>query len=299
MKDPRNEHKKRPVSPSAVTRIVIWSVTLCILTGLLAWGLSREGGSILAGLSLSGYKYDDTGFSVGNGATSERISEISIDWLAGDVTVLAAEGEEIVITEDYSGEDDLRLRWRIKDGELTVKYCKPKRFGTVKASAKNLTVAIPAAMLEAMGEVEIDAVDGNVVYTGNADELDLNAVNGDLTVTGDVGELNMDAVNVRITFKGAVRSADIDGVDTDVTMYLDMARELDLDQVQGNIQLFLSEEITGFAAEIEAISGKIDVEGYEGVSYEGTRSARWGDGSLRIQADGVNSKLKIEKSTKD
>ena len=296
MKDAKNQTQKRPVSPSAVTRIVIWSVTLCILSGLLAWGLSREGGGII---NLGGYWYDDAGFSVGNGRSSERISDISIDWLAGDVTVLPAEGDEIVITEDYDGEDALRLRWRVKNGELTVKYSKPKRFGTVKASTKNLTVAIPAAMLEAMGEVEIDAVDGNVFYTGNADELDLDTVDVDLTVTGDIGELNMDAVDAQVTFKGAVRHADIDGVDTDVTMHLDMAKELDLDQVRGSVQLFLSEEITGFSAEIEAISGDIDVDGYDGVSYGEAKSARWGDGSLRIQADGVSCQLKIEKLTKD
>ena len=296
-----NEKKKRSVSASAVARIVIWSVVLCILTGIFVGAMVMDGsGGIFTGISLGGYTYDDTGFSVGNGSTGERITEISIDWLAGDVTVIPAEGDEIVISEDYSGtENKHKLRWRVQNGELTIKYCKPRRFGTVKTSDKSLTVAIPAAMLETMGEVEINAVDCGVAYTGNADELDLDIVNGDLTVTGDIGELNVEAVNAEITFTGAVRGADVDGVNTDLTMYLDMAKELDLDQVRGNARLFLSEEITGFSAEINALSGNISVDGYEDVSYEGKKSARWGDGSLRIRADGVEEQLKIEKLTND
>ncbi len=296
MKDSRMDMKKRPVSASAVARIVIWSVVFCILTGLLAWGLTKDGGGIFSGLNLAGYNYDDTGFSVGNGSAKEKITEISIDWLTGNVTVLPAEGDEIVITEDYDGEDSgLRLRWKIENGKLTVKYCKSQRFGSVKMSDKKLTVAIPAAMLETMGEVDISTVDGEIIYTGDADELDLDVVNGDLTVTGNIGELNVDSVNAKITFKGAVRSAEIEGADTDMTMYLDMAKELDLDQVNGSIHLYLSEEITGFAAEIEGLSGNIEIDGYEGVVYEGKKSARWGDRGLRIQADCVNGQLKIEK----
>ena len=297
MKDSRTNMKKRPVSASAVVRIIIWSVVLCLLTGLLAWGLEEDGGGeIFPSLNLAGYRYSDKGFSVGNGSSEEKITEISIDWLAGSVTVLAAEGDEIVITEDYDGEDGgLRLRWKIEGGKLTVKYCKPRSFGKVKADEKNLTVAIPASMLDSMGEVEIVSVDTVVSYTGNADELSLDAVNGELTVIGDVGELEVDAVEAQVIFRGGVRKAEVDCVNADATMYLDMAKELKFDQVDGSVVLYLADEITGFAVEVEALSGDIEADGYEGVEYTGKRSARWGDGSLRIYVNGVAGQLKIEK----
>ena len=143
-----------------------------------------------------------------------------------------------------------------------------------------------AAMLEAMGEVEITTVSGGVSFAGNADELTLDAVNGDLTVNGDIGELEIHAVEGKVTFTGGVRTADVDCANTDITMYLDMATELSFDQVDGDVHLYLSEEIKGFSAELDAISGEISVEGFD-VSSVSNKSARWGDGSLRIEMDGV------------
>ena len=161
-----NGTKKRSVSASAVVRIVIWTVVLCILTGLLICGLA--GDRLFAGIHVGGYTYDDTGFSVGNGRSDEKITALSIDWLQGSVTVLSSDGDEIVITEDYDGDKGShRLRWRIRDGELTVKYCKPRLFGSYDVESKHLTVEIPAAMLEMLGEVEITAVDCDVSYEGS------------------------------------------------------------------------------------------------------------------------------------
>ena len=83
-----NVERKRPVSASAVVRIVIWSVVFCLLTGLFALAMFREifghGG---ISLGFGGYYYDDDGFSIGNGTTERTITELNIDWVAGDVTV--------------------------------------------------------------------------------------------------------------------------------------------------------------------------------------------------------------------
>ena len=292
-----NETKKRPVSASAVVRIVIWSVVLCLLTGFFVGGMMKEGfGGFFTGLHIGGYSYDDKGFSVGNGRTRENITELSIDWLEGSVTVREAEGDEIVITEDYDGEKGShRLRWRIEDGELTIKYCKPRRWGSFDIESKNLIVEIPGTMLEVLRDAEIIAVDCDVTYEGNADELSLDMVDGDLTVNGNIGELSVHAVQAQVTYKGAVRSAEMDCVAADVSMYLDMAAELEFDQVDGDVVLYLSSEIGGFSAEIASLAGDLEVNGFEDVTYPDSKMARRGDGSLRIDVSGVNSKLKIEK----
>ena len=179
-----NETKKRSVSTSAVVRIVIWSVVLCLLTGFFVGGMMKEGfGGFFTGLHIGGYSYDDKGFSVGNGRTRENITELSIDWLEGSVTVRATEGDEVVITEDYDGEKGShRLRWKIEDGELTIKYCKPRRWGSFDIESKNLIVEIPGAMLEVLRDAEIIAVDCDVTYEGNADELSLDMEDGDVSI---------------------------------------------------------------------------------------------------------------------
>ena len=290
-----HHEEKRPVSASAVARIIIWSVVLCVLVGLFAWSMVREGGFPV---SFGGYMYDDTGFAVGNGTTRERITEISVDWLAGDVTVTAAEGDEIVISEDYGGDrEGLRLRWKVENGELIVKYAKPFRFGLKGTESKKLTLAIPAAMLEAVGDVEIEAVDGSITYNGNADGLSLEAVDGEIAVNGDIGELDVDGVNLQFTFRGAVRRADVECVDATVDMYLDMATELNFDLVDGDIAVYLSEEITGFSVEMDSLSKGVDAEGFDGLQELSREHARWGDGRLRILVDGVDADVKIRKLT--
>ena len=298
------KQEKRPVNKSAVVKIVIWSVVFCLLSGILLAGIAGGVENLnifgLPGVHISfgGFTYEDVDeYSVGDAAVKATVTDLEINWVAGSITVIPSDTDEIRVTEAYSGDDnDLRLRWRIKNGKLTVQFRKSTVFGTSNSVSKDLTVAIPAAMLESMGDVEITTVSGGVQFTGNADEFTLDAVEGDLTVKGDIGELEVDAVDGKLTFTGSVRTANVDCVDTDITMYLDMAAELSFDQVDGDVHLYLSDEIKGFSAELDAISGEISVEGFD-VSSVSNKSTRWGDGSLRIEMDGVGAELEIKKLT--
>lgn len=300
------KQEKRPVNKSAVVKIVIWSVVFCLLSGILLAGIAGGVENLnifgLPGVHISfgGFTYEDADeYSVGDAAVKATVTDLEINWAAGSITVIPSDTDEIRVTEAYSGDDnDLRLRWRIKNGKLTVQFRKSTVFGTSNSVSKDLTVAIPAAMLEAMDEVEIHTVSGDVRFTGNANEFTLEAVEGNLTVEGDVGDLEVDAVDGNLTFTGSVRTAAVACANTDVTMYLDMATALSFDQVDGDVHLYLSDEIKGFSAELDSISGEISVEGFDIGSVSG-KSTRWGDGSLRIEMDGVGAELEIKKLTND
>ena len=300
------KQEKRPVNKSAVVKIVIWSVVFCLLGGILLAGIAGGVENLnifgLPGVHISfgGFTYEDADkYSVGDAAVKATVTDLEINWVAGSITVIPSDTDEIRVTEAYSGDDnDLRLRWRIKNGKLTVQFRKSTVFGTPNSVSKDLTVAIPAAMLEAMDEVEIHTVSGDVRFTGNANEFTLEAVEGNLTVEGDVGDLEVDAVDGNLTFTGSVRTAAVACANTDVTMYLDMATALSFDQVDGDVHLYLSDEIKGFSAELDSISGEISVEGFDIGSVSG-KSTRWGDGSLRIEMDGVGAELEIKKLTND
>lgn len=297
--------QKRPVRASAVVRIVVWSVVFCILAGVLAVGLLGNYLSVnifgMDGIiNPGGFFYEDAStYHVGNATTTETITDLSINWLTGKITVIASDTNEIKVVEDYSGDNEnLRLRWKVEEGELKIQFRKPVLFGNAGTLKKNLTVAIPAAMLEGLDEVEISAVSCDVSFTGNADELTVDTVAGDLTVNGDIGELGVNAVEGNVIFRGGVRKADLDCVDATVTMHLDMAAELNFDQVDGDVALYLAEEIVGFAAEMDSLGGEISVEGFDDVHTLSGKHVRWGDGSLRIRMDGVDAKLDIKKATK-
>ncbi len=303
MKNTAENRGDRPASSSALVRIVIWSAVFCILTGLFIVGMVGHDLQLgWTGFTVSGstvLRYDDDGYTVGNGTSNATVTDLSVEWVTGNVTVIAAEGDEITITEDYGGDRDaFRLRWKVEDGELTIKFCKSGRINRKEDLKKNLTVAIPAVMLESMDEVEVLAVSGHISYTGNADKLSLEAVAGDMTVTGDIGELEMDGVDGEVSFRGGVRRGDFNCVNANVTMYLDMAANLDFDQVDGDVRLFLSDEITGFSAEISSLKSELIIDGFDDVRRDG-KTAHWGDGGLRIGMDGVSNKLEIKKATKD
>ena len=303
----QNKTGKRPVRKSAVVRIVIWSVVFCLLGGLLTASLLGvavfgENGIFtwIGVISVGRYSYDDASeYSVGNAEIDDAITALTINWLAGDVIVTAAEGDRIVITESYDGDDDdLRLRWRVEEGELSIQFRKSALVGVSDTTKKNLTVAIPIVMLEAMDEVEISGVTGNVTYEGNADDLSVNVMNGDLHIAGDIGELDVKAAQGNVTFRGGVRDGEFECVDADVTMYLEMATSLNFEQVDGNVCLYLSDEITGFSVEMESLNNEIDVDAFENARVDG-KTVKWGRAGLRISVDGVKNKLKIAKLTND
>ena len=301
MKDSAKKEGKRAASGSALTRIIIWSVVFCILSGLFVVGLmdsyTQSGWAWFDVFRSTSIRYDDRDYAIGGGTSKDAVTDLSVEWVAGSVTVVAAEGDELTITEDYTGDDgSMRLRWKIEDGQLSIKFCKPRRFGGMNAVKKNLTIAIPSVMLDAMGSVEIAGVDSDVSFTGNADELSLEAVDGDLAVTGDVGELELSAVDGTIVFRGGVRNGEVDCVNAHVTMYLDMATRISVDQVNGVVDLYLGDEIKGFSAEMDSVGGRITVDGFDGGTTS-VKSAYWGDRSLRVEIDGVDAKLNIKKLT--
>ena len=292
-----NVEKKRPVSASAVVRIVIWSVVFCVLTGVLVASLWGHSGFSFGIDGVIGYHYDDRDYQVGNGTTSQTITDLTIDWVSGSVTVTQAEGDEIVISEDFRGEDESRLRWKVEDGELTVKFCGPSWFGMDVEGDKNLTVAIPAAMLDSLDEIHVTAVSSTQDIRVSARELEIDTVSGDVTVMGTYRSVGMDTVSGNVNFEGAFKEGDFDGVSAQAKIRLhEQAGSLDLDTVSGDLTLILSDNTTGFRVNADSISGYVDVRGF---TYECGLDDKWGDGSMEINVDSVSGKLVVEKETKD
>ncbi len=295
---------KRPISRSAVVRIVIWSVVLLILCSVFALSL---GGILFRNarfglFSFGGYTYDNPrSYSVG-GATvaDERITEIDIDWLDGDIEILPTDGAEIVISEDYDGRDsDYRLRWRIRRGELEIKFQKSAwSIGFVNSDPpKKLTVLVPRDMLENMNEVQVETVRSNVTFQGNAEELSFDSVEGNLYANGHIGELEISSVEAEVHFDGALRECNIDGVSINATLRLREANLLEVDGVDNSVHLYLSDAVTGFRLENDALGDKTTINGFDNVEYRGKSRCFWGDESFRIEADGISTQLKIEKLT--
>ncbi len=309
MKQHQNGHEpKRPISSSAVVRIVIWSLVLCILCGvfavsMLAQAVADTGRGIGGIFSFGNYHYgEESTYTVGGGEITETVCDLNISWLNGNVEILPAEkgASGITISEDYDGTDkDICLRYRVRGGKLDIKFQKSLSvFGIQRQTPeKKLTVRIPQEMLDDLDEVSIDTVDSHVVFKGNAEEFSYDAVCGSLDAEGHIGELEIDGVDAEVYFTGTLGKGNFDGVRVRSTLRLDAAQKLDADGVDTRVTLYLGERVTGFSVEHDSLGGDLTIQGFDDVISHGKKGKTWGDGSLKIDADGVDAELIIGKTT--
>ena len=288
-----NVERKRPVSASAVVRIVIWSVVFCLLTGLFALAMFREtfghGG---ISLGFGGYYYNDDGFSVGNGTTDRTITAIDIDWVAGDVTVALSDGDRVEIFEDYDGTDANRLRWKVRGSELVVKFRKPSWLNEeYDDDGKKLTILIPASMADGLDEIQIETVFSSQNIGVSARELDISSVSGRVSVIGTYRTVDVETVSGNVKFAGDFLNANFESVSARVDVTLQkQAVSLDMDTVSGDLTVVLPDSTTGFRVDTDSVSGYTDIQGFDCGS-----SHQWGDGSMDINMESVSGKLLIEK----
>jgi hypothetical protein len=294
-KNYNKEGKKGAISASAVTRLVIWSVVFVILLGVFSATMISEGAGFYFGQIIFGDRdYDDEDFLVGSGSTHEKIHELSIEWVSGHVTVEVTDGDKIIISEDYDGaESSQRLRWRVENGELTVVYAKASLRGN-SVKAKNLTVAIPESMLKGLEEIHVSAVSASQDIRVSAKELEIDTVSGRVTVLGEYDSVEMDTVSGDLQFDGTADQISIDGTSAKAELHLrEQATLVEMNSVSGGLTMILPETTTGFRVDTSRLSGETDVRGFD----LDRNDSIWGDGSMKIELNGVSCKLIVEKET--
>ena len=276
---------------------MIWSMVFCLLTGVFALAMVRHGlGGGFGSINVGSYWYDEADYRVGSGSTREMVDEISIDWISGSVTVIQGEGDEIVVSETYDGtDDDQMLRWKVEEGELTIKFSKPVLFGSVSSARKDLTVVIPSSMAVGLDEIRISAVSATQSIAVPARELDIETVSGSVDVKGSFGSVDIETVSGNLAFEGSVKDLSIDCVSARAEIRLtEQADSLEVDTVSGDVTLILPESTTGFRVHTDALSNRVDIRGFDVGS-----DRKWGDGRMEIRVDAVSAKLFVEKETKD
>lgn len=324
---------KKEGKKSAVIRIVIWSVALVLLLGGLislmvggnVFGLDIQ--IISCGTDMW---YDDTDYQVGDhefGDTdlTDELRELDIHWLSGKVTVRSVEGDTLTVRElDRDGntpEEEDALRWKSQDGKLTIRFCKPRRVVTGSSSQnKTLEVCVPAAWLggnlgelevdavsadvdillsgqtAALRELDIDTVSGAVKVIGDAQSLSLDTTSGNMTVSGTYGEFSTDTVSGKLIMEGSADKIEMESTSGNMTVTLSRAAtSLEADTTSGRLTLTLPENITGFTAKLDSVSGDIDVQDFPTTGKNNSRT--FGDGSMKIDMDSTSGDVIIKQGT--
>lgn len=324
------ENEKKNGKASVILRIVIWSVVLVLLLGIFI--SLMVGGNVFgirfSGLRLSGcgtdYYYDDTGYEVGNTDIAEAIRELSIDWLDGQVTVKSDPSlDALTVRElDRDGDtpdDENALRWKLSGGKLTVRVYKPRKvYAGAKDMNKTLEVCIPEAWLadlrivsidsvsgdidlaldtaETLDKLDVDTVSGVIELTCNARDASLDSTSGNVTLNGDFGDVSVDTVSGKIFLTGAADELELESTSGNMTVTLSRAaRELEADTVSGKLTLTLPADIVGFTADMDSVSGDVEINDFATTSKKHTYT--YGDGSMQIKMDSTSGDLIIRKGT--
>lgn len=233
---------------SAKVRIVAYSIVVILLLGVLIVGIM---GSSCVGLScgsvVGGYIYsDEDKYSVGQGSLDDNIEAVDIDWIAGNVKLVATDENNVKLVETESDDEDNELRYRVVDGRLIIKYRKSGNASWNfwgRSHEKELTVYIPREMAENMKEVAVSCVSSDLSIQELAvDKLDVEMVSGDINTKGIFDDVKIEMV-----------SGDIEIISDK------MLSKADVESVSGDVKLVIPEG-DGFTAEHDSVSGDMDIE---------------------------------------
>lgn len=303
---------------SAIIRICVWSLIAGLLTVALVHGIIFDGEprSILQG----GYRFADVHtYSVGDTTLDAKSVEgIDVEWISGSIRISATEGDQIVVRETKVADPANALRWRIRDGELQIRYCKPRRFG-VKTVAKDLEILLPESMMtnaDGIRDISIENVSAQIHLSGlNINEsLDIESMSGQIyiqnaiirdidleNVSGTViidqckiRNIEVSTVSGQVTVDGEVNQINISGVSAQLNVASTICPDLiSAETVSGKINLAIPSD-SQFTVSMDSLNGHFSAPDFN-VSALGTGRYVCGSGSALFDIESVSGHVDIRK----
>lgn len=269
-----------------VVKIILFSLLAVCLTALLAAGL--HGDASLPFFSFGGNTYSEPeSYTTGSGSARGKLTALDIDWARGDISLRLYDGDSILLTEDDVSDPDEQMRFRLRDGILTV-HTRKSGLWWGSFPKKNLEILIPRACADALRSLNIDhatgaiLLDGLTVRTLNIDaasaevrasacsftSVDIDAASGDCFFTDcTVDDFSMDAASGSADLSGSFGSIDLDSASGDLRLDASTApTRVEVDTASGYSELLLPAD-TEFEAKLNTASGDLSVSGFQGEAH--------------------------------
>lgn len=251
---------------SAKIRIISYSIVAVVLTILLVWGIGSGNsctGVSCGAVNLGGYYYSDSNlYKVGEFELEEEINSIDVDWISGNVKLEIAKGEYVYAKETGAGDEDHKLRYRVENGKLIVKFKKAERFSFDTNKSKELTIYVPEEMAKNMKNISIQCVSAGLNITEyTADEINIEMVSGKIYMKDvTVDTIDLENVSGDVEIFGSINKADMELVSGEVKITSDkQLSKIDIETVSGDVTINMPEG-DGFTAEMDSVSGDLNVE---------------------------------------
>lgn len=239
-------------------------IILLTATGLVAFGIVLTVAGVIAGASFKEIyhgglwdkvyyeeEYDNSFKSSGvYEVDSEEIDKISIDWVSGDIDIVPYDGDNIVMEETARKEitDENCLRYRVKNGELSISYTTGKIAVNLGDTGddinKKLQVKVPEELAKSLESLSIDTVSSDITADGFA----INSMYVDITS----GNTRLSDMKVK-RFEIDMISGDLEAV------FTECPKVLEVDSTSGDSTVYLPED-SGFTLEFDGTSGEFITE---------------------------------------
>lgn len=236
-------------------------------------------------------------YTAGPAELTGGISEVTIHWISGSVTVETYDGETISVSEPEQTREELQLHWRVNGQKLTIQ---PFASGShTGVPDKDLLVRIPASLASGLRSVEIDTTSAGAAVSGLAlEELRFDSTSGALHAQISCHRLEADTTSGGVIFTGTAYDVDLDTVSGEFELTLgETPDELSFDSTSGGITLSLPAD-RSFRAELETVSGTLrcahETQTPDRDTWVYTGTGRGGEAELEF--DTVSGNVDIRKA---
>lgn len=298
---------------NAIVRIVIWSVVIVALVGVMALGLFP-------------WLIQDTFFDNGPPAETaipvpleteavmlplqplpnegelrlnpDSIQEIEIEWVAGDIVILAMDTENISISESDVTNEQYSMIFKTEGKKLEIQFCKDLLMPELGINLsdnlkKDLYIEVPRGWTG--HSIEIDTADSNVeMHDITLTKLDIDSADGTCDFQNcNIGDLDIDTADGDIYYLGTLDTLDFDAASASFTgELLNTPSRIDMDSMDGKLDLALPEDC-GFTLSMDGVSSQLSSD-FNGTSTK-NGSYIYGDGRCRINVDGMLCDVTLRK----
>lgn len=226
------------------------------------------------------------------------ISELKIEWVAGDILIQPTDTDQITVKEDGVSDEKYAMVLRQSGNTLKIQFCEDTAFGfgihfNTPDITKDLTILVPKDWQ--LDSLEIDCASATVeVNDMTIREVDFDGASGTCEFENcTVEEMDIDTASGDVKFVGSLGMLDCDAASASVYAVLsNTPRRLDMDSMSGDLEIILPED-AGFTLALTAMSSDFTSD-FETTMKNGNYVC--GDGSCRINVDALSGDVIIRKS---
>lgn len=293
---------KKSTKTLLILSVVFISLGTLLTVGSMMFGVNPLDAIRSGAMDVPIYKNRTAEFSADGRYTipANGVKEVSIDWLAGDITIEPYDGTDIILEETSSAPftENSSLDYTFRTDELNISYG-PTQLGLSLGNpsldaSKELHILLPSTVK--LSDLSIDSASSNVSIQGVSPlELDVNTVSGNLNVANAViGGLSFDSASGGVT----ITDSNVQEIDADtVSGSLDASvmvcpMEVSFSTSSGDITLTLPAD-SQFRLSLDTASGQINSD-FQGV-YQGN-IYMVGTGFGEFEVDSISGSVNIHQA---